>query len=234
MRSNFETYEEQVQFHIKGIEELEALKCLDEGLFEILLDLNKREFMTCSSCSGHMKGNGARGSIHLIGPVLKPGSKDNLLWLLQRYGLKEIKLEDSKGNTSITFKAMGSPYHRLLDECPQDSDSCFDAPLERPGQCATCGKSDFWLHGETYNDKKTLNWLCKHCQPRPPDTDADCLTPAIIKKLKELPKLKVWEIYTFVNGGKKKVIKMVQARNQYEITHRLGYDRDKVFIQRIV
>lgn len=233
------TYEAMIRRFIKRLEEEEAASCLDVGLYEILLDLTKRGYPTDSSCAGHRRGKGAgRGLISFVSSELTPGEKDNLLWLLPRYGLKDVKVALT-GNA--TFAPMGSQYNRLFDTRPQDFDICFDVPLKRPAECPTCGGSDFWLHGEFYDDEETLNWLCKTCQPLPFNQPTDCQTPAIMKRLKELPALKVWDISEFIpnNNGKKgkgewKVTKRVEAKTRQAVFGKLGKSReDDIIIQRV-
>lgn len=229
-----ETYEEAVKASADQVKEAMEADCLDPELYDILIDLNTGGYFTFDSCAGHNRGDGARGNIWFAGPALRKrsGEVESLLWLLAKHGLEDVRLEVKSGHTVATFAAIGSQYWSLRDNHPEDFDFADDVP-PRPEKCETCGESDFWLQGDPYDYTDTLEWMCKHCQPKPFNSDAACLTSEIVKRREELPKLKLWEVE---DQEIRKTFQM-RAKNQYNIYKRLGvspYDNDcEVFIRRV-
>lgn len=235
-----ETYEEAVKARVDRVKEEMETGRLDPELYDILIDLNKKGYFTASSCAGHSRGDGARGSIAFATREMYKAEyhikAEGILYLLQSYSLNDIQLSKFRRRsggpgTVATFEPIGSQYgNGLYDTDWQDSDYCFDVP-PRPDKCPNCGSSDLWIHGELYDIEDTLEWMCKHCQPLPFNSDRACLTPEISKRREELPKLKLWEVE---DQGTGKTFQ-VRAKNQHNIYKRLGvspYDCE-VFIRRV-
>lgn len=209
------------EYVLDRLKEEEELLCLDEGLYDILVDLNSLGYYTWSSCSGHIK-KPSRGHISFCNHQVP--NKDTLLWLLKAHGFEDIKLDitGDKGDEYVeaTFKAMGNQYgNRLYDLPVEDSDTFLHTP-PKPDKCLTCGKSDFWLQGETYVDDDTLEWMCKHCQPLRLNGNRKFRTPEIKKRRKELLKSKLWE----VSEDSNKWPYRIHGKNEKELLERLGYD----------
>ncbi len=226
-------------FRIDGIKEQMELGCLDPELYDVLLALTRRGFYTCSSCAGHRKG--ACGGISFCRQEIKGRDMEDLLWILQRYGLKDIELKtEGRYTTGVSFAAIeGSQYDRLIDNSDRgpedwdDVDYCHSIP-PRPEKCPACGESVLWLQGEPYNIEDTMEWMCKQCQPKPFNAGMACMTPEIAKRRKELPKLKLWEVE---DEGKKMPFR-IRAENESSIYEQLGKDPyenddDWLFITRI-
>ena len=215
------TPDEYRQWRVSLIKEYEELGIIDYGLYDVLIALNKRGFSTCSSCAGHTRGE--RGSISFARyQEIKGRNLEDLLWILQRYGLKDIELKTKgKYTLAVSFVAIeGSQYRRYTDDMPLSEDTDYrDSVPPRPESCPTCGKSDFWLQGEMYDIDDTLEWMCKNCQPLSFDNNNRAfVTPEIAKRRADLPKLKVWEVED-TKAGK---TFLVGAKNEFNIYLYLG------------
>lgn len=215
-------------FRIDGLKEQMGLGCLDPELYEVLLALTKRGFYTCSSCAGHCEG--ARGGISFaMGQKIKGRNREDLLWILQKYGLKDIELETKgKYTTGVSFAAIpGSQYgNDLYDKHWEDFDFSFSVP-PRPDKCPTCGSPDLWIQGEPYDDTDTLEWMCKACQPLPFNSDRALLSPEIAKRREALPTLKLWEVEDQKTGK----AFLIRAKKEKNIYKRLGMSQDDVYFK---
>lgn len=221
---------EEVKWRLGVLKEQLENGCLDPELYDILVALNNNGYFTASSCAGHTRGSTSRGSISFAGPrIFKGWQEEILLWLLQSHELKDIKLEVGKnGYTTARFASIGSQYGNNLYDNPSEEDDYYSHVPPRPEKCETCGKSDFWLQGDPYDYKDTLEWMCKQCQPLLFNSDRACLTPEIAKRREELPKLKLWEVEDWETG---KTFPM-RAKNEHNIYKRLAAPAD-VFIKRV-
>ena len=68
--------------HIERDAEIEHI---DPILYEMLIDLNIRGFITMSSCAGHDRGTMADGQINFSGWITG-AHKESLYWLLKKHG----------------------------------------------------------------------------------------------------------------------------------------------------
>ena len=117
MRQTVKTWEEAKKFLIKQLEDEKEL--IDPEIWDILVDLNRRDFITYESCAGHRSiAEPNRLNYGYIGFLrLNVYEKEGLFWVLQSYGLKDIKVEDiTEDNywfngpaTMATFDAIGKP-----------------------------------------------------------------------------------------------------------------------------
>lgn len=216
------TFEKQVEWRLAGLKEQIELNCLDPELYDVLVALTNRGFFTYSSCAGHCRGE--RGDISLCSHEIKDRNEEDLLWILQRFGLKDIEVhKNGKNTTGVSFAAIeGSQYRALNDMWPpwEDADYGHDVP-PKPEKCPSCGKSDFWLQGEMYDIGDTLEWMCKNCQPLSFErNDMKFQTPEIKKRRAELPKMKLFEV---AHEGKKFPYR-IRAENEMEACYQLGYE----------
>ena len=215
------TFEEQLKWRLDGLKEQMDLNCLDPELYDVLVALTNRGFFTYSSCSGHWRGD--RGCISLCAHEIKDRNEEDLLWILQRFGLKDIEVhKNGKNTTGVSFAAIeGSQYgNGLYDMYPPDADYGFDVP-PKPGECSDCGKSDFWLQGELYDIGDTLEWMCKHCQPLSFEkNDRGFQTPEIILKRATLPESKLFKVEHDGN----KFPYQIRAENEMEALYQMGYE----------
>ena len=117
MVKTIKTREEAKKFLIKQLEEEKEL--IDPEIWDILVDLNRRGFITYQSCAGHRSiAEPNRLNYGYIGFLrLDAYEKEGLIWVLQSYGLKGIKVEDiTEDNywfqgeaTMATFNSIGKP-----------------------------------------------------------------------------------------------------------------------------
>ncbi len=233
------TYKEAVERRLNGLKEELESGCLDPELYDVLIELNSTGYFTWQSCAGHTRRDGSHGYIAFASPPYKKhsGEVESLLWVLAKHGLEGLRLRINDGHHTVaTFAPIGNQYtpgDRLLVKDPYDCDEAGQIP-PLPDKCPTCGGSDFWLNGEFYNDKDTMEWMCKQCQPKPFNAGMACMTPEIAKRRKELPKLKLWEVE---DEGKKMPFR-IRAENESSIYEQLGKDPyenddDWLFITRI-
>lgn len=98
-------------------------KLIDSEIWDIVVDLNRKGFITYTSCAGHRSiVDPKRPNCGHIG-LLREGDKEGLIWILQSHGLRDIKVEDIvednywyKGEaTMVTFDPIGKPISAKSD-----------------------------------------------------------------------------------------------------------------------
>ena len=117
------TREEAIKFFVRLLEDQKEL--IDPEIWDILVDLNRRGFITYISCAGHRSiAEPNRLNYGYIGFFrLNVYEKEGLIWVLQTHGLKDIKVKDIiadtdwyKGEaTEATFDPVGKPIPAKWD-----------------------------------------------------------------------------------------------------------------------
>lgn len=231
-----ETFEGLIKRRLEILKREQDLGCLDFGLYDVLVSLHKRGFITNYSCAGHCKGK--RGDIGFWKREIEGRNREDLITILMRHGLKDIDIETKgKDTTGVSFAAIeGSQYRGgMNDMWPPWEDADYAGYIPpKPEKCETCGGIELWIQGEYYVTDSTIEWMCKKCQPLSfENNDRTFQTPEIMLKRATLPVLKLWKVE--IDG---KFPFQLRAAIADDIYDELGIawpsdEYDEVFITRI-